>query len=148
MNPVHVVGAGPGAADLLTLRAVELLRRADVVLYPGTYLDAAVLGHCRDGARLVDTAGLDIDAILGEVLAAAVNLVNPALVAIGLLRRNVVVVGIGCVGCLIAYMVDAQKAALALPNIGARNMRARTNGWSPITCRPAPPSGSDSRRRK
>lgn len=70
MNPVHVVGAGPGAADLLTLRAVELLRRADVVLYPGTYLDAAVLGHCRDGARLVDTAGLDIDAILGEVLAA------------------------------------------------------------------------------
>ena len=83
MNPVHVVGAGPGAADLLTLRAVELLRRADVVLYPGTYLDAAVLGHCRDGARLVDTAGLDIDAILGEVLAAAVNLANPALVAIG-----------------------------------------------------------------
>ena len=60
---VRFVGAGPGAADLLTLRAVGLLRDADIVLYPGTYLDDAVLGHCRDGARLVDTQALDLDAI-------------------------------------------------------------------------------------
>lgn len=67
---VHFIGAGPGAADLLTLRAVALLRAADVVLYPGTYLDHAVLGHCRDDARLVDTQHLDLDAIVGEVVAA------------------------------------------------------------------------------
>ena len=36
---VHFIGAGPGAADLLTLRAVALLRDSPVVLYPGTYLD-------------------------------------------------------------------------------------------------------------
>ena len=68
--PVRLVGAGPGAADLLTVRAVGLLEAADVVLYPGTYLDDAVLGHCRDDARLVDTQGLDLDAILAELTGA------------------------------------------------------------------------------
>ncbi|TYL49551.1 precorrin-4 C(11)-methyltransferase [Nocardioides sp. BGMRC 2183] len=58
---VHFVGAGPGAADLITLRAARLLERADLVLYPGTYLDSDVLGHCRPDARLVDTQDLDLD---------------------------------------------------------------------------------------
>ena len=61
---VHFVGAGPGAADLITVRAATMLGRADVVLYPGTYLDADVLGHCTPDARLVDTQGLDLDQIL------------------------------------------------------------------------------------
>lgn len=65
---VHFVGAGPGAADLLTLRAVALLNAADVVLYPGTYLDAEVLGHCRADARLVDTQDLNLDQIVSEIL--------------------------------------------------------------------------------
>ena len=65
---VHFVGAGPGAADLLTLRAVELLRAADVCVYAGTYLDDAVLGHCRDDARLVDTQDLDLDQITAVVV--------------------------------------------------------------------------------
>ena len=67
---VHFVGAGPGAADLITLRAAQMLANADVVLYPGTYLDAAVLGHCKEGARLIDTQDLDLDAIVAELVAA------------------------------------------------------------------------------
>lgn len=67
---VHFVGAGPGAADLITLRAAALLGAAAVVLYPGTYLDAEVLGHCRADARLVDTARLDLDQIVAELAAA------------------------------------------------------------------------------
>lgn len=60
---VHFVGAGPGAADLLTLRATRLLGAAEVVLYPGTYLDPEVLGHVSPDAALVDTQHLDLDQI-------------------------------------------------------------------------------------
>lgn len=67
---VHFVGAGPGAADLLTVRATRLLSEADVVLYPGTYLDPEVLSHVSPGARLVDTQHLDLDRIT-ELLTAA-----------------------------------------------------------------------------
>lgn len=67
---VHFVGAGPGAADLLTVRAVRLLEQADVVLYPGTYLDPQVLAHVSPGATLVDTQDLDLDAITDHLVAA------------------------------------------------------------------------------
>lgn len=67
---VHFVGAGPGAADLITLRAARLLAEADVVLYPGTYVDTAVLGHCRPDARLVDTQRLDLDRITAAMVEA------------------------------------------------------------------------------
>ena len=67
---VHFIGAGPGAADLLTVRATRLLARSALCLYAGTYLDAAVLEHCPEGARRVDTQGLDLDEIIGEAVAA------------------------------------------------------------------------------
>ncbi|HKY58744.1 MAG TPA: precorrin-4 C(11)-methyltransferase [Aeromicrobium sp.] len=67
---VHFVGAGPGAADLLTVRATALLAIADVILYPGTYIDRAVLAHAKRGARLVDTQDLDLDQITAEMVAA------------------------------------------------------------------------------
>ncbi|MBM7366132.1 cobalt-precorrin-4/precorrin-4 C(11)-methyltransferase [Gordonia hydrophobica] len=65
---VHFVGAGPGAADLITLRAARLLGDAGTVLYPGTYLDAEVLSHCRADAHLVDTARLDLDQITATMV--------------------------------------------------------------------------------
>jgi precorrin-4/cobalt-precorrin-4 C11-methyltransferase len=60
---VHFIGAGPGAADLLTVRAVRLLNASPVCLYAGTYVTADVLAHCPAGAELIDTARLDLDQI-------------------------------------------------------------------------------------
>jgi precorrin-4/cobalt-precorrin-4 C11-methyltransferase len=67
---VHFVGAGPGAADLLTVRATRLLADADVVLFPGTYLDPEVLTLVSPAARLVDTQHLDLDAITAVLVEA------------------------------------------------------------------------------
>lgn len=67
---VHFVGAGPGAADLLTIRATRLLAAADLVLYPGTYLDPQVLTHVSPQANLVDTQDLDLEQIIAHLVAA------------------------------------------------------------------------------
>ncbi|WP_068271412.1 precorrin-4 C(11)-methyltransferase [Aldersonia kunmingensis] len=67
---VHFIGAGPGAADLLTVRAVRLIETSQVCLYAGTYLDAAVLDHCPPGATCIDTQNLDLDGITGHLVAA------------------------------------------------------------------------------
>lgn len=67
---VHFIGAGPGAEDLLTLRAVRLLGASPVCLYAGTYVTAAVLAHCPPDVQLVDTQRLDLDAITAHLVAA------------------------------------------------------------------------------
>ena len=67
---VHFVGAGPGAADLITLRAVRLLESCAVCLYAGALVPEEVIAHCPPGARLVNTAELTLDEITAELVAA------------------------------------------------------------------------------
>ena len=64
---VHFIGAGPGAADLLTLRGRDLIARSPVCLYAGSLVPQGVLAHCPQGARIIDTAPLSLDAILAEM---------------------------------------------------------------------------------
>jgi precorrin-4/cobalt-precorrin-4 C11-methyltransferase len=58
---ISFVGAGPGAADLLTVRAVDRLRRADVVVWASSLVPEEVLGHCRDDVRVHDSAGMTFE---------------------------------------------------------------------------------------
>ena len=68
---VHFIGAGPGAADLLTMRAVRLIEASPVCIYAGTYLDDQILAHCPPGATLIDSQHLDLDQITDHLVAAS-----------------------------------------------------------------------------
>jgi len=63
---VHFIGAGPGAADLITVRGRDLLARCPVCLYAGSIVPPELLAYCPPGARIVDTAPLTLDEIEGE----------------------------------------------------------------------------------
>jgi precorrin-4/cobalt-precorrin-4 C11-methyltransferase len=67
---VHFIGAGPGAVDLITLRGRELIGACQVCLYAGSLVPKTMLGWCPPGARIIDTAPLDLDAIIAEIEAA------------------------------------------------------------------------------
>jgi precorrin-4/cobalt-precorrin-4 C11-methyltransferase len=67
---VHFIGAGPGAADLITVRGRDLVARCPVCLYAGSIVPAALLAYCPADARLIDTASMTLDQIEGEFVAA------------------------------------------------------------------------------
>jgi precorrin-4/cobalt-precorrin-4 C11-methyltransferase len=67
---VHFIGAGPGAADLITVRGRDLLGRCAVCLYAGSIVPPALLAYCPAGAKVVDTAPMTLDEIEDEYVAA------------------------------------------------------------------------------
>ena len=64
---VHFIGAGPGAADLLTLRGRDLIAASPVCLYAGSLVPEGVLAHCPEGAKIINTAPLSLDEIIAEI---------------------------------------------------------------------------------
>lgn len=64
MSKVFFVGAGPGAADLLTLRAVRAIGAADVVIWAASLVSEDVLEHARPGAEIVDSSRLPLEGAL------------------------------------------------------------------------------------
>jgi precorrin-4/cobalt-precorrin-4 C11-methyltransferase len=67
---VYFIGSGPGAPDLVTVRGRDVIARCPVCLYAGSIVPREMLGWCPPGARLLDTAPIDLDAIIREIAAA------------------------------------------------------------------------------
>lgn len=67
---VYFIGAGPGAADLITVRGQRLLQRCRVCLYAGSIMPDDLLEFCSPGTRIVDTGPLTLDQIIDEIAAA------------------------------------------------------------------------------
>lgn len=64
---VHFIGAGPGAPDLITVRGLALIRRCPVCLYAGSLVPPELVADAPPGARVVDTAPLNLDEIIAEM---------------------------------------------------------------------------------
>ena len=69
---VYFIGAGPGAPDLLTLRAVEAIRKCPIVLYAGSLIPVEILSHAQQGAEIYDSASMNLDEII-EILRRGAN---------------------------------------------------------------------------
>lgn len=64
---VHFIGAGPGAADLITVRGRDLIARCPVCLYAGSLVPPEIVAGAPADALIIDTAPLTLDRIVEEM---------------------------------------------------------------------------------
>lgn len=67
---VHIVGAGCGAPDLITLRGKKLLEEADVIIYAGSLVNAELLGYAKEGCEIHDSARMTLEETISVMEAA------------------------------------------------------------------------------
>jgi precorrin-4/cobalt-precorrin-4 C11-methyltransferase len=70
---VHFIGAGPGAADLITVRGLKLIQNCPVVLFAGSLVPEEIVAEAQKGARVIDTAPMHLDEIIAEMKTADAN---------------------------------------------------------------------------
>ncbi len=61
---IHIIGAGPGAPDLITLRGKTLLEQADTVIYAGSLVNPALLGFCKESCRIFNSAEMTLEQVI------------------------------------------------------------------------------------
>ncbi len=136
---IHFIGAGPGAADLITVRGLALIRRCPVVLYAGSLVPGAVISEAPKDARVMDTAPLNLDEIIGEMAdahqkgldVARVHSGDPSLygaVAEQMRRLDSLSIGYDVTPGVPAYCAAAAslKSELTLPGVSQTVILTRT----------------------
>lgn len=61
---IDFVGAGPGAVDLITVRGMELIRKADVIIYAGSLVNPALLEYAQEGTEIHDSSRMTLEEVL------------------------------------------------------------------------------------
>lgn len=64
---VHFVGAGSGAPDLITVRGLKLIQRADCIIYAGSLVNPEILENCRDGCEIFNSAKMTLEEVIAEI---------------------------------------------------------------------------------
>ena len=72
---IYFIGAGPGAADLITVKGKELLEKADLVIYAGSLVNPELLKYCKPECTIMNSATMTLE----EVIAAMVPVIVPTL---------------------------------------------------------------------
>ena len=67
---VNFVGAGTGAVDLITVRGMKLLSKADVIIYAGSLVNKELLGYAKEDCLIYDSSKLDFDEVMEIMLKA------------------------------------------------------------------------------
>ncbi len=67
---IEFVGAGPGASDLITVRGAKLLREADVIVYAGSLVNAALLDEAKPTCEIYNSAKMTLEEVLEVMIAA------------------------------------------------------------------------------
>ena len=61
---VYFIGAGPGAADLITVRGAELLKKADVIIYAGSLVNPALLDYAKKECKIYNSAEMTLEEVI------------------------------------------------------------------------------------
>ena len=61
---VYFVGAGCGAADLITVRGMNLLKKADVIIYAGSLVNPELLNYAKDGTEIFNSAFMTLEEVI------------------------------------------------------------------------------------
>ncbi len=61
---IYIVGAGPGAEDLITIRGVELLKKADTIIYAGSLVNPGLLKYAKDACSIHDSAKMTLEEVI------------------------------------------------------------------------------------
>ena len=67
---IHFVGAGSGAADLITIRGARLLEAADVIVYAGSLVNPALLDYAKPGCEIHNSARMTLEEVMDVMLSA------------------------------------------------------------------------------
>lgn len=136
---VHFIGAGPGSPDLITVRGLKLIQQAPVILYAGSLVPREILAEARKDAHILDTAPMDLDAIIDEIKkahdsgldVARVHSGDPSIYgATAEQMRRLDALGIDYEVCpgvsAYAALAAALKRELTLPDVGQTVILTRT----------------------
>ena len=145
MTPVHFVGAGPGDPELITVKALNVIRRAGVIVYAGSLVNEAVLAERRPDAEVHDSAGMTLEEVLATILrgvaagktVARVHTGDPSLY--GAIREQIDALEKKGIACEVIPGVSSFTAAAAalrreftLPGVSQTVILTRLEGRTPV----------------